>query len=765
MTFFSKKRCLLASLILSVFILISILFSVFVQQSNVKRIVGYFPSWASYREGRSLSTTATTKLTHLIYAFCQLGDDGHILADDSFSALQQNQTAADGTLLAGNFNAFRGMKVENPDLKIMLSVGGWNLSKNFSDIAADVVKREKFVLSAMEQLDKYGFDGYEMDWRYPVLGGSGDNSYRKDDLINYQKLIAELRKACNSREEGCELSMTVPSMPFVRAGWDFKEFSQYVDFFTVLTSDFAGGWSERTSHKSPLYSSNSHPQISIANIVRELKSVGLPENKLVLYVSADGTAWKGVTGGNAGLYETHGGMAYGNWDNRFTGATGKVAYRDIVKRVGSGDYQQNWDEDILAHTLYRADKNEFISYESPRSLQEKLFFADQEQLSGIALWELTSDVDAGSGLLDVIYLHYHHVGAYWLKFKRWLYAYWIVVVSMVLGSALGGLLLQYIQRRRAANEWLKNRDFIDSIAQLSQNMNQVAYLAMTPPITLIPKLTSVESNTLEHVADQSVAVIQQLTPLAEATQPALKTDSQAQALLNLERFTVSLTGVYSVDAMLNVMFEFLSEDDRVSAVQLHSDGDSIREYGEVYLPVVDTEEPAGSFSLGSSRNMALLAHENFGSYKLRLQFSEQLTDQEEVYFRGLCNQVLFACRQIKTLVQQPQLLADICAIAQRKDKLLFVKGEKGYSGVHATDLQSPQYLYLRLRVLLQYFPELLLQVHRSYLVNPEAVTGIVRKKSTYHLCVGKELVPISRSYLSQLKMTYPHWFETLTEAA
>lgn len=746
-------------------ILVVIAFNTLSQNSNKKRIIGYFPSWASYREGRSLSSTATAKLTHLVYAYCKLDDDGRILADDSFSALQQNQTASDGTLLTGNFNAFRDLKSHNPNLKIMLSIGGWNLSTNFSDVAADIVKREHFVTSAIEHLDKYGFDGYEIDWRYPVLGGPADNNYRKDDLTNYLKLVAELRTACETRGGGCELSMTVPSVPFVRAGWDFKAFSKQVNFFTVLTSDFAGSWSERTSHKSPLYRSKNHPQISIASIIKELKTVGIPEDKLVMYVSADGTAWKGVTGGT-GLYETHKGMAYGNWDNRFTGATGKVAYRDIVKRLASGDYQQNWDVEILAHTLYREDKQEFISYESPRSLQEKLFFADQEGLSGIALWELTSDVESGSGLLDVIYSHYNSVGAYWLKLERWLHSYWIVLLSVILGAAFGGLLLLYVQRRRAANEWLENRNFIQSIGQLSQNMNQVAYLAMTPPPTLVPKLTSLEPGTLDHLANQSAAVIHQLMPLAEATQPSLSVDSQSQALLNLERFTDALSGTYSIDAMLDVMFNFLTDDDRVSAVQLTSDSDLIREDGELLSSEnAPQDSDFEAFSLDSSRNLALLSHSTLGSYKLRLQFSESLSDEEEVYFRGLCNQVLFACQQIKNLVKQPQLLSDICAIAQRRDKLLFVKGEKGYSGVHATDLKAPLYLYLRLRALLQYFPELLVQVHRSYLVNPEAVTGVVRKKSTYHLCVGNELVPISRSYLNHLKTVYPHWFEVSTEAA
>lgn len=765
MSIFIRRWYLVVPVVLAA-VLVAIAFNTLSQNSNNKRIIGYFPSWASYREGRSLSSAATTKLTHLIYAFCKLDDDGRILADDSFSALKQNQTASDGTLLTGNFNAFRELKRDNSKLKIMLSVGGWNLSKNFSDVAADAVKRKRFVTSAIEYLDEYGFDGYEIDWRYPVLGGSAENNYRKDDLTNYYQLIAELRTACEARSGGCELSMTVPSMPFVRVGWDFKELSKHVDFFTVLTSDFAGSWSERTGHKSPLYRSSNHPQISIASIVKELKSVGLPEHKLVIYVSADGTAWKGVSSKSGGLYETHKGMAYGNWDNSYTGPTGKVAYRDIVKRIASGDYQQSWDAEILAHTLYRADKEEFISYESPRSLQEKLFFADQQRLSGVALWELTSDVDVGTGLLDVIYSHYNSVGAYWLKVERWLYTYWVVLLSVILGSAFGGLLLLYIQRRRAANEWLDNRDFIQSIGQLSQNMNQVAYLAMTPPLTLVPKLTSFESGALEQLADQSAAVIHQLMPVAEATQPNLSADSQAQALLNLERFTNALAGTYSIDAMLDVMFDFLSEDDRISAVQLTSDGDLIRENGELLTPDNDNiTADSDTFSLDSSRNLALLSHSNLGSYKLRLQFSASLSDEEEVYFRGLCNQVLFACQQMKNLVKQPQLLADICAIAQRRDKLLFVKGEKGYSGVHATDLKAPLYLYLRLRALLQYFPELLVQVHRSYLVNPEAVTGVVRKKSTYHLCLGKELVPISRSYLNHLKAVYPQWFEVSNEAA
>lgn len=56
----------------------------------------------------------------------------------------------------------------NPNLKTLLSVGGWNFgSHRFSKIAANAQSRRTFVKSVPPFLRAHGFDGLDLAWLYP----------------------------------------------------------------------------------------------------------------------------------------------------------------------------------------------------------------------------------------------------------------------------------------------------------------------------------------------------------------------------------------------------------------------------------------------------------------------------------------------------------------------------------------------------------------------------------------------------------------------
>ena len=95
------------------------------------RVVGYV---AGYRDF-DFSKIQARKLTHINYAFANV-IDGKVMFDTA--------NIDNTSLKADDLKSLQKLKEVNPDLKILVSVGGWVWSGNFSDAALSVESRQKF---------------------------------------------------------------------------------------------------------------------------------------------------------------------------------------------------------------------------------------------------------------------------------------------------------------------------------------------------------------------------------------------------------------------------------------------------------------------------------------------------------------------------------------------------------------------------------------------------------------------------------------------
>lgn len=86
------------------------------------------------------------------------------------------------------------LRQQNPDLNVLLSVGGWG-ARGFSGAAASKEARAVFIKSAQEIVDKYGLDGIDLDWEYPVNGAWGQVDSQPADRDNFTLLLKALRQA------------------------------------------------------------------------------------------------------------------------------------------------------------------------------------------------------------------------------------------------------------------------------------------------------------------------------------------------------------------------------------------------------------------------------------------------------------------------------------------------------------------------------------------------------------------------------------------
>ena len=169
-------------------------------------IVGYVTYW----EDRLPDPTL---LTHINYAFALIKNDFETLDVKTPSRLQQ----------------VVALKKQNPDLKILLSVGGWGAG-NFSEMAGDANHRMKFAQNCLAAVNKYGLDGIDIDWEYPTSSSAGISSSPLD-MNNFTLLMKDLREVL-----GPDKLLTIATYAGVKY-YDLRTCGQYLDFVNIMTYD------------------------------------------------------------------------------------------------------------------------------------------------------------------------------------------------------------------------------------------------------------------------------------------------------------------------------------------------------------------------------------------------------------------------------------------------------------------------------------------------------------------------------------------------
>lgn len=391
-----------------------------------KRIVAYYPEWgARYNRYyvRDLEKRGTAgKLTVLIYAFAEPGPDssGVIIPKfmSAFEAYQRPYTAAmsvDGVKddstqqLRGQFSQLKKLKTRHPNLKILISIGGWTGSKYFSDAVFTPESRERFadalidnfILGNLPVVNGAGgsgvasniFDGVDIDWEYPIAGGSDDNHYNPNDNNNLTAFYSLLRKKFDAINPGLIFTAAVPSSEKNASHYNIREDQRYLNWYNLMTYDYAGEWVPATNHHTNLLTSrNDTSKVSLSfdgSVRLFIDSFAVSREKIVPGAAFYGHGWKNVDSTDNGLYQPGEGI------NLSDSEANSIDYSYWSSLLSKG-FEFHWDTLAMASSIYSKKDRAFWTFDDAKSIALKSRYVDAYHLGGIMCWEISGDDSCGT---------------------------------------------------------------------------------------------------------------------------------------------------------------------------------------------------------------------------------------------------------------------------------------------------------------------------------------------------------------------------------
>lgn len=324
---------------------------------------GYFYGDGAAARNYDSADIPAEVLTHINYAFAVIDQDTHKL------------TLPNPEQDSENLAELRQLRKSHPELKLVISAGGWDGSIYFSDIAATAQSRDAFAQSCLDLLLEQDLDGIDLDWEYPVSGGPANMVHRPEDKQNFTLLLKAIREKLDRQEArtGRDYCLTIAG------GADAsylekiepKAVAEVTDFIFFMGYDYCGSWAPRTGFNAPL----DRVRTDVQNYI----NAGVPAEKIVLGMPLFGRRFQVTSAANGGL------------DSAFE-KTSSITYDALVQN----------HLDTPSCTLYRHAgaaapylfcSGEFITYDDPASIAAKSAMAKELGLAGVGFWELSQNRD------------------------------------------------------------------------------------------------------------------------------------------------------------------------------------------------------------------------------------------------------------------------------------------------------------------------------------------------------------------------------------
>ncbi|XP_068895754.1 acidic mammalian chitinase-like [Tenebrio molitor] len=348
-------------MLLKLTVLIFVYISLDSASAATDKVLCYYETWVEGDFGPD--DIDVNICTHINYSFMGINEDGSLRLDGSDDMLQR----------------LSDLKAKNPNLKLILSVGGWaEGSTPFSNVAADADKKANMADSTLWYLQTYNFDGVDIDWEYP-----GKRGGTPDDQENFIDMLWVLRNKFDENG-GYLLTTAVCSDPDC-GDYNIQAISKVVDYINLMTYDFHGEGEAKTGQNSPLYASSTdsdwekdHANCDAA--VNNWLNRGAAPEKIVLGLGFYGHGYTLADPDNHGVGAP-------------TVAGGEGGSYDHICTLDDG-WTEVWDDEQQVPYKYSGDQ--WIGFDNPRSIGLKVQYAKSRNLGGVMMWAVDQDDKDGS---------------------------------------------------------------------------------------------------------------------------------------------------------------------------------------------------------------------------------------------------------------------------------------------------------------------------------------------------------------------------------
>src|SRR5580692_1267558 len=423
-------------------------------------MAGWYEEWGTYYANANVADLqnngVASVLTHLIYAFAKPvanGSNVNCALADTYADYQKSVPQVPGATpatapLQGNFGALAQLKQLHPNLKVLISVGGWNpptYNQLFDTAASTQAQRQAFVGSCINMFIQGNiasgvssgtlFDGFDIDWEFP----------NANDTANFTALMTEFRNELTTLSGTTGKTYLVladlaagPSTPGAAVdsgndgGYDtinIAGLSAVLDYMNVDGYNYAGDWSNATNDASPLYDEAASPLYGKGDTIDATAQYylahGASPAKYTMGFPLYGAGWAGgLTSANGGMYQNATGIKDGSGTLTPNGTSpvpnangvgicptgqnqsgpaagcdfllvdGLATYGTLVNLLNNG-FTSSYDATRCSARMFNPTTNTAFSYDNAESVQCKVNYIKQYGLGGAYVWAVKDDTPNG----------------------------------------------------------------------------------------------------------------------------------------------------------------------------------------------------------------------------------------------------------------------------------------------------------------------------------------------------------------------------------